>query len=338
MSKIWEELVEKYKDADIMAPNLKAVTLAQWILESARGTSDLAIKHFNFGGLKFRAEMVGYAEPVDYEAHDGLDTYCGFASVDQFITGYWRFISRSVYSGWEDYSEDPAGYIRFLKSKGYAGDPDYVSKVLSLLDEAEDLLGMEEQAVSKMLTRVAVVVGHNSKAQGAYAVSPLSTSEFDYNNDIADLMVQYAPEYNCVAKRFNRIASGSYSKEIKRVYAEADAWKPTVITELHFNALNSTSHGTETLVGDFQIAKMIAASAQEEMIETLGLKDRGVKIRSPSERGGRSLHASQNPTILVEPFFGSNKNDCVTLASIGKSALARCYLRGLRSGLSQFMS
>ena len=46
---LWHKLVEKYKSAVIEFPNLKPVTLAQWALESGRGGSELAKKHFNFG-------------------------------------------------------------------------------------------------------------------------------------------------------------------------------------------------------------------------------------------------------------------------------------------------
>lgn len=137
----WSELVRYARSAAIPAPGLRAVTLAQWILESGRGTSALAQQHANFGGLKWRDEMKGYATPVTYGAHDGVDTYCKFDDVQTFIKGYWRFIARSVYSGWEAFADDPSGYIGFLKGRGYAADATYPAKVLALLPEAESLLG-----------------------------------------------------------------------------------------------------------------------------------------------------------------------------------------------------
>lgn len=136
----WNELVAAARIATIPAPALRSVTLAQWSLESGRGTSRLAIEHGNFGGLKWRPEMQGYATPVQYAAHDGVDTYCAFASGEAFIAGYWRFIERSPYQGWEQFAQDPQGYVAFLKSRGYAGDPNYAMKVLALLPEADALL------------------------------------------------------------------------------------------------------------------------------------------------------------------------------------------------------
>ena len=136
----WGELVSAARVAAIPAPALRAVSLAQWVLESGRGTSRLAREHGNFAGLKWRPDMQGIATPVQYAAHDGVDTYCAFSSVEAFIAGYWRFIGRATYQGWQDFAQDPPGYVAFLKSRGYASDPNYASKVLSLLPEAEALL------------------------------------------------------------------------------------------------------------------------------------------------------------------------------------------------------
>jgi N-acetylmuramoyl-L-alanine amidase len=53
-----------YKGEEIRHPQLRAVTLAQWMLESGRATSDLAKLHYNFGGLKWRSEMAGHATKI----------------------------------------------------------------------------------------------------------------------------------------------------------------------------------------------------------------------------------------------------------------------------------
>lgn len=143
---IWNELIQAARVAQIPAPALRPVTLAQWILESGRGTSELARLHYNFAGLKWREEMTGYATKIRYVAHDGPDDYCAFTSPDAFIQGYWRFIGRSIYAGWQSYATDPSGYLRFLKSRGYAGDRDYVAKVERLVAEAESLLSQGPSA------------------------------------------------------------------------------------------------------------------------------------------------------------------------------------------------
>lgn len=84
---LFDDLVGRYRAARIAYESLKPVTLAQWMLESGRGTSRLAAEHLNFGGLKWRSEMLGFATPVAYEASDGLDYYCAFATLDDFVAG-----------------------------------------------------------------------------------------------------------------------------------------------------------------------------------------------------------------------------------------------------------
>jgi hypothetical protein len=136
----WLELVRLMRQAEIPAPKLRAVVLAQWALESGHGASDLSKIHNNYSGLKWREEMGIIANKVRYGAHDGFDYYCSFSSIEQFINGYWLFIGRDVYQGWQDYGSDPVGYISFLKARGFAGDPNYVEKVINLLPEAESML------------------------------------------------------------------------------------------------------------------------------------------------------------------------------------------------------
>lgn len=338
MSSSWENLIELYKNTTIEATALKSATVAQWILESGHGQSELAQQHLNFAGLKFRAEMVGLCEPIDYEAHDGIDTYCKFADIESFISGYWAFINRRVYEGWQDYKNNPAGYIRFLHSRGYTGDPGYVSKVVSLFDETDELLDETSNVAAPTSTnKLAVIVGHNDFAEGAFAANPLANSEFDYNNVVANKMAQASPEYNFDVKVINRLRSTSARREIKAAYRKADNWGAEVIVELHFNAAaDGSANGTETLVRDRSDARVVAKAVQTEMVETLQLHNRGIKVRGPSDRGGISLHASEAVSVLVEPFFGSNRDDRIRIASVGEDALARTYLRGLRSGLGQF--
>jgi len=137
----WSDLIGAARTATIPAPALRAVTLAQWALESGRGASVLSKVHGNYAGLKWRPEMTGFATKILYQAHDGEDFYCEFTSPSAFIAGYWQFIGRPVYNGWQAFANDPMGYLTHLKSRGYAADSNYVNKIIALIPEAEGLLG-----------------------------------------------------------------------------------------------------------------------------------------------------------------------------------------------------
>ena len=119
---------------------LKTASLAQWILESGWATSRLAKHHLNFGGLKWRDEMQGYATPIEYDAHDGRDLYCHFASVEEFVKGYWRFLTRTPYHGWNEFTFSPQAFITFIFRSGYAASENYDTEVGALFLSAERLL------------------------------------------------------------------------------------------------------------------------------------------------------------------------------------------------------
>ena len=98
----FRSLVAEYMNESIEFPQLKEITVAQWTFESGYGTSCLATEFLNFAGLKWREEMNGYARPVEYKAHDGIERYCEFGSLAEFIRGYWHFLERPPYSGWRN--------------------------------------------------------------------------------------------------------------------------------------------------------------------------------------------------------------------------------------------
>jgi hypothetical protein len=139
MQNLLQDLTKIYSKKDIKYPHLKSITLAQWILESGWGKSNLAIQHHNFAGMKWRKEMSAFAREVIYLAHDGQSSYCHFESLSQFIDGYWRFLDRTPYKGWEQHTQNGRSFITFI-GKIWAEDPRYVNKVISLEREAKEML------------------------------------------------------------------------------------------------------------------------------------------------------------------------------------------------------
>lgn len=176
MSELFNQLVKAYAKTTIDFPQLKGITIAQWILESSRGTSRLATEHLNFGGLKWREEMAGFATPVDYEASDGLDEYCKFDSLEKFIKGYWRFLGRSPYEGWRNNAGSAEAFIGFI-GPVYAGDRNYIAKVLNLYAEAKQLLADADhvghhhpgtaEPVTKPRIKAFIESPHHSSRSGA---------------------------------------------------------------------------------------------------------------------------------------------------------------------------
>ncbi len=133
------DLAGHYRDKAVEFGNLKGVTLAGWILESGWGQSELARKHNNFAGMKYRPELKRFAKKVRYQAHDGVDDYCAFETIEAFIDGYWAFLDRAPYRGWRDRAADPAAFIGFV-GPIWSQDGAYVGKVLGLIERAQAML------------------------------------------------------------------------------------------------------------------------------------------------------------------------------------------------------
>ena len=80
--------------------------------------------------------------------------------------------------------------------------------------------------------RIALVIGHNSRAQGAVRATD-GRSEYDWNGVLAGMIRDHDP---ASIRIFRRTAGLGYSREIDKVYGEVDAWGAGGSVELHFNA------------------------------------------------------------------------------------------------------
>ena len=188
--------------------------------------------------------------------------------------------------------------------------------------------------MGKSMKRLAVIVGHNERSQGAVCQhAPLTgISEWAYNTDVASAMVRLGDEHGLDVRVFYRDAHLSYSRQIAKVYKqEVDPWGADLSIELHFNgATSSQTRYSVTLSSGSDASLRFARRAQAAMARVFKRRaneDRGVITRARAERGGWSLRAGKSPAILVEPFFGSNQQDCRLAAKPGlKEAYARALL------------
>lgn len=191
-------------------------------------------------------------------------------------------------------------------------DSNYNQK-LALQEIEEDILDMahprdarlsdlaELEAVGS--TRLALVVGHTKRSQGAVGVDPINKSEYLWNDELAGIVRQIAISRGVNCKIFYRDGVG-----ISGAYAQVKSWGANTCVELHFNAAEADAYGTETLHGVLETSKALAATIQGSMLTSLARKNqhnRGIKLRVNGERGGRSLsQLTDIPSVIVEPFFG----------------------------------
>lgn len=118
--------------------------VAQAILESAYGTSELAVNAHNYFGLKYRKgrckTCIGVYHKVGSEQNaDGSYTrsameWCQFKDMENGVIGYFDFTNISSYSNLKGVT-DPRQYLENIKVDGYATSLKYVDNLMSVIEK-----------------------------------------------------------------------------------------------------------------------------------------------------------------------------------------------------------
>ena len=197
-------------------------------------------------------------------------------------------------------------------------------KKTAKIPEREVLAPQESRMV-----RLGLIVGHDNKEGGAALVGT-QLNEYLYNTDVAWKAQEYAKEHEhllgidvVVITRDKIGISGAYKKA-----TDLDC---DFVIELHFNAANKTARGTETLCSADRDSRDFAKAVHAACLAAFrkdGMHDRGVKVLSKSDRGGRNVYAFKGPSCLVEPFFGDNPNESI-LATVFQYQYAKHLVRAV---------
>lgn len=166
-------LVRKY--APQYGVMVNSPTIAQAILESAWGTSDLA-QHHNYFGLKTRKGWTGatYSKVTKEEYQPGhitseTATFRAYPTMEQGIKGYFDFLFEAGVTWYDNLKgvTDPEEYIRRIKADGYATSSTYVQQLLSLIGQY-DLTQYDTPTGGNTMPKLFVVAGHGGGDPGAY--------------------------------------------------------------------------------------------------------------------------------------------------------------------------
>lgn len=133
------EYIQKYKDdaiRDMKKMGVPAsITLAQGILESDAGNSDLAREANNHFGIKCHKEWTGETFIKDDDAKD--ECFRKYKSVLESFDDHGRFLrERPRYSFLFDYEiTDYKSWAHGLKKAGYATNPRYAELLIKIIEE-----------------------------------------------------------------------------------------------------------------------------------------------------------------------------------------------------------
>ena len=167
------DCVKKY--AYLYGITVYSPIIAQAVLESASGTSELAVNAHNYFGLKYREgrcktaigvyTKTGSEQKVDGTYESSVMQWCKFSNMENGVIGYFDFTNTSNYTNIKGV-EDPETYLANIKADGYATSLNYVQNLMSVI-EKYNLRQYDKKEVIKM---------SNSSLATYTSISPNKTS------------------------------------------------------------------------------------------------------------------------------------------------------------------
>lgn len=149
-------LIQKYAPSygiEVCSP-----VIAQAILESGYGTSELAVNAHNYFGLKYREgrcktcigvyHMTGSEQNADGSYTSSAMQWCKFSDMENGVIGYFDFINISNYKNLKGIT-DPRQYLENIKADGYATSLKYVDNLMRVI-KTWDLTKYDKKEESNM--------------------------------------------------------------------------------------------------------------------------------------------------------------------------------------------
>jgi len=155
------------------------------------------------------------------------------------------------------------------------------------------------------MKRVALVIGHSEKSQGA-SNKTTGLTEWVFNESLANDIIKCISNIDII-KVYRETTYGALPSEINKL-------NPDLVISMHCNAFNQKASGTETLYYYSSVkGKEYAEVFNKHVVKALGLPDRGCRPRTSENRGGHILKNTKAPCLIIEPFFIDNNNDLMVV-------------------------
>ncbi|MEK5069836.1 N-acetylmuramoyl-L-alanine amidase [Sporosarcina sp. FSL K6-1508] len=299
---------------------LPSLIIAQGILESASGTSELAKNANNLFGIKagsgwggetyvkgtLEHDVNGNVQPIiadfrKYPSYEG----CVIDLVHKYANGTgWESHNRyAAVLNQRDYKKATAA----VKAAGYATDVNYPIKLNKLIEQY-DLNKYDKGVVQVVQTvKIAFDAGHAINTAGKR--TPDGEREWTFNDKVLRAAEVKLNTYQGVQILRLDDSTGKTDIPLKTRTDKANAWRADALVSIHHNANTGkwgTWGGVETYVDPTasKASKEIAKLVQPRIVKAMGLRDRGVKVKN--------LHMTREssmPAILTEGGFMDSTTD-----------------------------
>lgn len=294
--------------------------IAQAILESASGTSELAKNANNFFGLKYKSGRcptacgtyykVGSEQNNDGSYSSSSMAWCKFKNMEDCVIGYFDFINISRYAGLKGVT-DPKQYLDTIKAAGYATSLKYVDNLMNVISKYNltkyDKLEKED---NKML--IAIDAGHGLKTSGKRCdatLDPKQTREWTLNDRIADKLQALLTNYDCETMRVDDTTGDKDVALADRVKGANDK-NADVYISIHHNA--GVNRGTGGGVVVYYYSSKAERKTQAQNLYNAIVKSNGL-VGNRSEKVVKNkyyvLANTDMPAFLIENGFMDSKTD-----------------------------
>lgn len=284
--------------------------IAQSILESAFGTSELAVlAPHNYFGLKYRIGRCptangyyikeGSEQNADGSYSSSVMKWFKFSNMENGVIGYFDFINISNYANLKGVT-DPRTYLENIKADGYATSLKYVDNLMKVINDYNLTRFDTIEEVVPMSKKVFLSAGHGGSDPGA---TKYGLKEKDINLQTL-LACKAELERHGVTVVASRLKDeyDPVSQEVK----EANASGADIAVSFHVNASGSgAGDGFEAFYWKVSSRGKKLAELGEKYVKALGQNSRGVKT-------GNHLYFIKNTNmtaVLFESFFVDNDKD-----------------------------
>lgn len=291
--------------------------IAQAILESAMGTSELAVNAHNYFGLKYKSNVaaesyvkIGSEQNQDGTYYSGVMMWCKFPSMAYGVKGYFDFISAPRYANLKGVTE-PEQYLMNIKADGYATSLKYVQNLMNVIKKynlTQYDPKTEERKESTMI--INLHAGHNPDGKvacGAIGLIKESTENRAVKDKvIAKLQSLGHTVYDCTVED-----GKNQSDVLQKIVSKCNAHDVDLDISIHFNSGasdrngNGQTTGTEVFIYSSSSGAKVYADNICRAISALGFKNRGVKVNS----GLYVLKNTKADALLIECCFVDDADD-----------------------------
>ncbi len=211
-----QQYIEKYKELAInemiRTGVPAAITLAQGILESASGQSDLALRSNNHFGIKCKLEWTG--DKVYQDDDEANECFRSYPTVEDSYRDHSDFLkNRSNYAFLFNIPPtDYEGWCKGLKKAGYATSPAYPKMLIDVINKYNlqdyTLLALERMQGKDQTARV-----ENESYTPVVSINTIDDAETPGIND-QNVVVNKEVEANSEAPGIEKISTSQYPSGI----------------------------------------------------------------------------------------------------------------------------